>query len=347
MALHDVLQRLLLIGHSLPQPPLPLRAEAPARLAGLMAAVRPAQQALNAEATALGHRYRSAFWGLYLLSALAVLLAVLPVALGWAAAEHPLHAYALVWGLLEVGVIASVALLYRRGMREDWQGRWLAARAEAELAWYLPLAAALRGAEAQDHRDDWYAGLFGSAGKGTALGSTLQRLCLAQSGGLAQALAGAWQSEEFLRGFGHWACALLSGQVHYHRRTAARYRALLHRGHRLSAGLFVLTALAALLHLFWHAPWLLIATTSFPAFGAALHGALVQAEAHRLADASQQMAQALSALQARVEHTLQAPSLSGEPARELYETAYEALARILEEHQGWHMVVRPHHLPLA
>lgn len=347
MALHEALQRLLLIGLQLPQPPLPARAEPPARLAGLIAAVRPAQQALNAEATALGHRYRSAFWGLYLLSALAVLLAVLPVALGWAASEHPLHRYALVWGVLEVAVIAAVALLYRRGMREDWQGRWLAARAEAELAWYLPLAAALRGAEAQDHREDWYAGLFGAASKVAAPGSSLQRLCAEQAAGLADALAGAWQSEEFLRSFGSWARALLSGQVHYHRRTAARYHALLHRGHRVSAGLFALTALAAMLHLVWHAEWLLIATTSFPAFGAALHGALVQSEAHRLEEASREMEQSLSGLQTRIELALEAPELSGEPARELYETAYAALAQILEEHQGWHLVVRPHHLPLG
>lgn len=347
MALHERLQQLLLIGVRPSQRPRPPHVEPPVALAELVQAVRPAWQALDAQAVAMGHRYRSAFWALYLLSAVAVMLAVMPVALGWAATEHPLHRHAVLWGVLEVVVIASVALLYWRGGQQDWKGRWLAARAEAEMAGYLPLAAALRGAHAREDASDWYAGLYGAQGWDEPAGPTVARLCREQAPGLDRWLSGAWQDEAFLRGFAAWTASELSGQCHYHHRTAERHHALLARGHRVSAGLFGLTALGALLHLFWHADVLMIATTSFPAFGAALHGALVQSEAHRLAENSVEMEQALARLTQRIEQVLQAPQLRGAPAQQLYDAAHAALGLILQEHKGWHAVVRPHHLPLG
>jgi hypothetical protein len=79
-------------------------------------------------------------------------------------------------------------------------------------------------------------------------------------------------------------------------------------------------------------------TTFFPALGASLHGALAQSEAYRLGATSERLVVDLQGAIDRIQnadmHTLKA-------------SIEAALALILEEHQDWHMLVRPHHLPLA
>ncbi len=340
MAFHDRVQRLLLIGSDLRPPPAPPRAEPPAEIAALQAVVRSEHQALNAEALAAGQRYRSAFWALYLLAALAVLFAVLPVALGWSAAEHPLHRWALVWGLAELAVIAGVWLLYRRGVKENWKEQWLRARSQAERVWYLPLAAALRDPEAPAVEGGWYAELFGEPGDDVAA------LCARLEPTAREALAGAWQRPTFRAAFGRWASALLAGQRHYHQRTGRHHALLQRRVQRLSGLLFGLTALAAALHLVWHADVLLIATTAFPAFGAALHGALTQAESHRLQESAARLDAQLGALMDEIEQAL-VDADDAASAAALHRAAYAALHLILDEHQRWHHLVRPQHLPLG
>ena len=83
MPLHKVIQKILLLGATLPSEPLPAKPQAPEALKPLIAAIRPSHQAFNSRAIEYGYRYRSAFWAIYLLSAIAVLCACLPLALGW------------------------------------------------------------------------------------------------------------------------------------------------------------------------------------------------------------------------------------------------------------------------
>src|SRR5450755_4255370 len=99
MALHQVIQRLLLIGthvESLPSPAVP---QAPPALLPLIQAIAGAHQKFDELAIHFGHRYRSGFWAIYLLSAIAVLFAVMPLALGWDSANHMLHPYAGMWAI--------------------------------------------------------------------------------------------------------------------------------------------------------------------------------------------------------------------------------------------------------
>src|ERR1700740_1430617 len=120
MALHQAIQHLLLIGArlvSFPHLPPPKK---PARLLPLFAAVESAHQRFDRRALDYGDRYRSGFWVIYLLSAVAVLCAVLPLALGWDSAAHALHPYAGAWAVGEVIIIASVTAIYRFGIRHDW-----------------------------------------------------------------------------------------------------------------------------------------------------------------------------------------------------------------------------------
>jgi hypothetical protein len=132
---------------------------------------------------------------------------------------------------------------------------------------------------------------------------------------------------------------------------------LLHRVHRVNGWLFGLTALGAMLHLWVHTLWLTLVTTFFPALGASLHGALAQTESYRLAAASERLVVDLQGAIERIQGALDAlapdaantalvsdASASAEPIKASIEAA---IALILQEHQDWQMLVRPHHLPLG
>jgi hypothetical protein len=143
-----------------------------------------------------------------------------------------------------------------------------------------------------------------------------------------------------------WTTGILEGQAHYHHRVAIKQHALLHRVHSVTIGLFGLTACGALLHLFAHTVWLSLLTTFFPALGASLHGALAQSEAYRLGSTSErlwgELQRAIASIRAALEPLGSVPEAAAVRA-----SIMAAIELILEEHQDWHMLVRPHHLPLA
>jgi hypothetical protein len=95
-----------------------------------------------------------------------------------------------------------------------------------------------------------------------------------------------------------------------------------------------------------HTLWLSLVTTFFPALAASLHGALAQSEAYRLAVTSERLVGDLGAAVARIrallDQTDAAPS-----AHDLSAAVEEAVAIILQEHEDWHMLVRPHRLSLG
>src|SRR5438552_10171853 len=143
MALHQLIQRLLLLGIRFDAAPEPARRAAPQALAPLIDSLSKAYLEFDRRAVQYGHRYRSGFWMIYLLSALAVLCAVLPLALGWDSDSHAIHRYSGIGAVIEVAVIGVVSTIYWRGHRSDWQGEWLRARTTAELTSYLAMIAPL------------------------------------------------------------------------------------------------------------------------------------------------------------------------------------------------------------
>jgi len=156
---------------------------------------------------------------------------------------------------------------------------------------------------------------------------------------------GPWSDPEFVRSYIQWTIDTLEQQRRYHVRVAAKQHALLHRVHSVNGVLFGLTALAALLHLVVHQLWLSLVTTFFPALGASLHGALAQSEAYRLGTTSERLARDLADAIARIQHSLS--TVNGDSLVAVKGSIEGALALILEEHQDWNLLVRPHHLPLA
>jgi hypothetical protein len=345
MALHQFIQRLLLIGAHikvLPPPPTP---QAPPALLPLIDAIKPAHRRFDALAIHYGHRYRSGFWAIYLLSAIAVLFAVIPLALGWDSSNHQLHPYVGLWALCEVLIIGSVSAIYWRGHKRDWQSQWLGARTTAELSWYLPMLAPLLDFSVPPVEANWYLRVF-DPGQHVRGADDVAKLCAENEPLARRQLAGAWSDPLFIASYARWASDILEGQRHYHYRIASKQHALRHRVHRVNSALFGLTALCALMHLAVHTLWLSLVTTFFPALGASLHGALAQSEAYRLETTSERLVVDLQGAITRIRAAFEDSAATADVVS-LKAAIEAAMAMILEEHQDWHLLVRPHNLPLA
>ena len=345
MALHQLIQRLLLIGARIDSLPLPPPATPPIALRPLIEATMAAHQRFDERAIHYGHRYRSGFWAIYLLSAIAVLFAFMPLALGWDSPSHALHPYAGLWAFGEVFVIGMVSTIYWLGNRRNWQEQWLRTRTTAELTWYLPLLAPLLDLASPATEANWYLRVFDP---GTHLRGSddIARLCEQHEPLARRVLAGAWSDPAFTSSYAEWTIHILEQQRHYHYRLAGKQNVLLHRVHTLTTTLFALTAVGALLHLRLHSLWLSGITTLFPALAASLHGALAQSESHRLASTSERLVGELQGAIDRIRATLNTRG-QGSEVLTLKTSIEAAIALILEEHQDWHLLVRPHNLPLA
>jgi hypothetical protein len=344
MALHQIIQRVLLIGapvKSLPPSPAP---QAPPALLPLIDAIAAPHRRFDELAIHFGHRYRSGFWAIYLLSAVAVLCAVMPLALGWDSANHMLHPYAGLWAVAEVLVIGTVSAIYWLGHRRDWQSQWLRARTTAELSWYLPMLAPLLDFSAPAAEANWFLRVF-DPGQHLRGSNDVAALCADNEALARQLLAGVWSDPKFISSYARWTIEILEEQRHYHYRTASRQHALRHRVHTVNSVLFALTALGALLHLAIHMLWLSLITMFFPALGASLHGALAQSEAYRLGTTSERLVAELQGAMDRIRAALE--EVSAGDAAVLKAAIEAAMALILEEHQDWHLLVRPHNLPLG
>jgi hypothetical protein len=344
VALHQAIQRLLLLGVRLPSPEPATQSLPPQQLAALIAAIKPEHHKFDQRALHYGHRYRSGFWAIYLLSAIAVLCAVLPLALGWDSPQHAFHSYAGVWAVAEVVLIAVVSVIYWLGHRRDWQGQWLHARTTAELTWYLPMLAPLLDFDSPHAEQNWYVRAF-DPGHHLRTADDVSKLCARIEPLARELLTGAWSDPVFVSGYVRWTLSILEQQRHYHRGVAAKQHALLHRVHSINGYLFGLTALGATLHLVIHTLWLSLVTTFFPALGASLHGALAQSESYRLGTTSERLANELGESIEQI-HRVSADASTADRLA-LKASIESAMASILEEHQDWTLLVRPHHLPLA
>jgi hypothetical protein len=345
MAFHQVIQRALLIGAEIKSLAPSAEPRAPAALLPLIDAIAGPHQRFDEQALHFGHRYRSGFWAIYLLSALAVLFGVMPVALGWDTASHFLHPFAGLWALGEVLIIGTVSAIYWLGHRRDWQAEWLRARTTAELSWYLPMLAPLLDLDAPATEANWYLRVF-DPGQHLRGADDVAALCAKNEPLARRLLASAWSDSEFISSYAQWTIDILEQQRHYHYRVANKQHALRHRVHLVNSILFAMTAIGALLHLLIHTLWLSLVTMFFPALGSSLHGALAQSEAYRLETTSARLVAELEGAIKRIREALpeRAPA---DDVQGIKASIEAAIALILEEHQDWHLLVRPHNLPLA
>lgn len=332
MALHQAIQRLLLLGADL-EPPEPRQAHPPAppprRLAPLIEAVSTTQQRFKQRAEKFGNRYRSGFWAVYLLSAFAVLCAVLPLVLQWHSPGNSsdLHSSVRMWAVAEAILIGAVIAIYGLGRRHDWQGEWLRARTTAELTGYLPLLSPLLDFDQPGGEANWYVRAFHRGQHLPAL-DDVASMCARIEPLARELVLNVWSQPLFVSNYTRWTLDILDGRRRHHQDMAKTQQALLHRIQAINVSLFGLTFLAAILQLTLHTVWLSPVAAFFPALGASLHGALAQSEAYRLGTTSARLAQDLEIASRRI----QASATPGADTAVLKAAIEAALILILEEY---------------
>src|SRR5437762_2843835 len=241
MALHQAIQRVLLIGvhlEPLARTPTP---SPPAALTPLIEAIAPCHRAFDERAIDYGHRYRSGFWAIYLLSAIAVLFAVLPLALGWDSPGHRLHSYAALWASGEVLVIGTVFAIYWWGHSGRWHGWWLEARTTAELTWYLPMLAPLLDLTTPAAEANWYLRVFDPGQPVRAADDEVAAQCARSEPLARKLLVNAWSDPEFIAGYARWTIEILGRRG----RAAQGLDPARHRAHSRRAQGLVSTRAAA------------------------------------------------------------------------------------------------------
>jgi len=348
VAFHQAIQRLLLLGAD-PRPPGPGQAQPPVppprRIAPLVEAISTTQQRFKQRAVQVGNRYRSGFWAVYLLSALAVLCAVLPLVREWHSPGKlaALHASVSMWTLVEVILIGAVIAIHGLGRRQDWHGEWLRARAIAELTGYLPLLSALLDFDRPGGEANWYVRAFNPGQHPPEL-DDVGNLCARIEPLARELVLNAWSEPLFVANYARWALDILDRRRRHHLDSAKTQKTLLRRIHAINVGLFGMTFLAGILNLALHAAWLSLVAAFFPALGASLYGALAQSEAYRLGTTSARLAEDLEITARRIQAVANPDGGDTSVLKAEIETA---LRLILEEYQDWSLLIRRQRLPMA
>jgi hypothetical protein len=211
----------------------------------------------DAAATLYGNYYRSAYWAGYLLSSIAVALALLTIGL---------PALGGIFVGLEILVISLILLIYVIGSKKKWHQNWLEARRDAEFLRHQPLVTLLKSSVGEPHER--------------------HPLTLESARDLLLDQQGLWP----------WIQQQVSEQINYHHARAHDEHHLRHRVHRIAFGCFILTFIAVALHLVIHSNWLSIAAAFFPSLAAALTGVIAHSESERLEIDSKRMVSILQGL---------------------------------------------------
>ena len=286
--------------------------------------------------------YRSAFLWTYLLAAVAVGWALLPVGAGWFMASN--HVALVACGIAETLTILVVLGLVVWGRRCKWHDRWLDYRLCAEMVRHLRLVVPVGGERpflqvpahlnVYVHPETlWVSWYVGAIERGVGMPSAR-----VDRNYLADALRD-------LR-------SVLEGQLAFHRKTSQRDMHIEHRLHAAGVTLLVGTLLACAAHVAseihwpvespkWVSGWTVFLCGFLPALGAALAGIKNQGEFVRVSKRSEAMEMLLGALLERVtelEQKLEAPSNGPLTMREVARVAEDASRLMVNEVLDWRVV---------
>ena len=313
------------------------------RVAALVHRLRPFFAWPDGLAVLYANRYRSAFAANYLTAALAVCLALLPVAFG----EHLPHGVEFICIVLELAAIGMILLRVWRGRRNQWHERWIDYRLAAELVRHLRIVAPLGGRrllpQVQAHRVTY--------GQPAATWMAWYVRAVERWLGLPIAVLDRSYLIDYLTDLEF----LVKRQLAYHETTVDRCHNMETRLHRSGIYLLRLTVGACLLHLIvgslpghspWHAvsPVLTFLCGFFPALGAAFAAISEQGEFRSLTKQSQAMCDQLAIRLAEIRNLLdeivKTPNLSVQQFSTRVDQIASATADLLvKEVLDWRSVV--------
>jgi hypothetical protein len=244
---------------------------------------------------------------MFMLAALAVGLALLPLGLPEALRSHWVDR---VCNILELISIVSILLVVHIGRRMRWHERFLDYRLSAELVRHLRIVAPLGGRWPIPQIPAHWA-TYGQPG---ATWMVWYVRAVERAIGLPSAVVDRSYLETYLAELGR----LVSGQIDFHWKTMRRCQEMEKRLHRIADVLLLLTLAACVIHLliqYWPrkdpvqgidaSPFVFVCGF-FPALGAALAAIMNQAEFRRLANRSKAMAEQLPLLLADINNLRQA-----------------------------------------
>ncbi|HBL15870.1 MAG TPA: hypothetical protein DD417_03665 [Elusimicrobia bacterium] len=277
--------------------------------------------------------YRSSFLLNYLFGAAAVLLALMPLALGSQDGHRHGLDFSRIFAAGELALILAILANTWMGLKARWHERWLDYRLLAEYLRQASMLAPLGRLEIISPPPS-------SDGAGDPRGTWmywLARAAVREAGIQTRRIDAA-----FLDGYKASLRSHLAEQRDYHERNAR----LLHSfGRTLAAAgaaLFAATLVACGAHLFLHSPWLTWVAAVFPAFGAAFAGIRSHAELELLVKRSEAAAAGIE----RLVRELDRPDLLAS-SRVLGAVALDAAGLMIHENLGWRLVSEARPLELA
>ena len=280
--------------------------------------------------------YRSTFLLGYTLSAVAVLLALLPMTIG---AYLPIHGFETLCVVAELVVILTILLTVYWARRRQWHRRWLDYRLLAEmirqLRFLIPLGAPWLFPRAPAHWESY--------GDVSRRWMAWHLRALIRASGLPNATV----DQEYLRRCLGYLKQVMEGQLKFHQQNCEQSERLEHDLHKTSFGLIAATLVCIVAHLLpvlhGAAPVLVFCCAVFPAFGAALAGINNHAEFARVAKRSRAMASQIKKALAAIGQLEQTASIS---LAEVSALAQGAARLMVEEVLDWQVIFTDRPTPL-
>lgn len=274
-------------------------------------------------------RYRSSFIMAYLLSALAVGMALFSVGFSPEFHLQPDDWYDTLSIVCELFAILFVLALVSRGNLGRWHQRWIDYRVTAELVRHLRLIAPLGGGRPFPQIPAHWA-IYGQP-------SSTWMAWYVRAVERALGLPTAIVTRDYLVSFLDHLGQLVKGQVGFHEVTARRCQLIEQRLHWFAIRFLALTLVACVLHLLLPRalghdalPEALPALLTFfcgflPALGAAIGGIINQGEFRRVEKRSESMREQLLVVRSQIERLRQQVLESADPPREQFSVRAAAL----------------------
>jgi hypothetical protein len=291
----------------------------------------------------LADAYRSAYVLIYLLSTVAVFMALLPLAADLEGRPQ------IISVAFELSILVAILSLVGCSRWRHWQDRWMEYRLLAELIRQVRILIPLGGGRPFP-RVPIHLGVYGNLDQTWMY---WQMRAVARAAGIPTATVTPGYTGDCL----NYIAETVGGQLGFHKNTQRRSHRIWHHLHLASTILFLLTLFVIVIHLLlgilhfippklseflkmYHADrWLVLLAATLPALGAAMTGIANQGEFARLAKRSLAMSEAFAKFAIQIE-ALQRQARDGTlKLSQVIPLARKIAAVMVDEVADWRVIV--------